>query len=400
MKILDNLRPNYEKAQAAPTLKLFLLNLFDFLSSWNDNPQLQAMNQRIITEPKETQKIYDQKKEEALQYLNSTWSKYEQYCKEHNINTPNLSIFESTACFARKNQTQSTGDSIINSTHTLIGKLTALVKTNNAHIPFVSQFANVSSLINRTCYTNANVEIKDFKNLSELKYEAQIIIELKTNTINNYLTEKRTLEQSETTTIWHHWNLITWLYKVHKENVVKNVLCAKSIFESWKIVQLSNQINNILTSTDNRTHLYKCSLNDLKYSLQKIWLYTEETMTQKTNLPIDSKTPYYDQSEGILYIEEKKININGETAEGRFTGLFFPAGKPFVNAIDIEEIHQDVFQTSADTNEILTRGNKNQVYALRNRLNGKKIKPAIGYDLFLLKNRKINLNPLFFKINH
>lgn len=334
---LDKLSLCYEQAQAANTPDIFFLMLYKVMEEYDANPLLEQIDKLIIEEQKNELATFINLDEQLKKEMKEAYEKIKNFIFTNKIIDPciiaELNHFESLMQFPIESGLATTLDMLLSLRCMLI------FLTRNTFDEFYLNFLHQFAVIEKG-------EISNFTCVP---------------TLDNWEKEERKIKDTKKTRIWYVWFKLIEFYKTHNP----------------------------------QTYVKSGEMSLYKYYLQIIYHFTKQSLTFldfKRKQDCFASNLFYDQSEGVLYIAGKTISINGETAQGRFTGLFFPNCKRFNELIHRDEIHKDVFQTLADHDMSIGRAEKDQVYGLRREVN-KKIKKATAIDdFFVLKDCCIGIN--------
>jgi hypothetical protein len=308
IKAMNKFKSSYENAQEAPTLKLFLHNVFDFFSAWDADTQLGPINQAIIDKTVKDHQPSKDAKEAALHYFDAIWTELGAYQNEHGLEKIPLTFFEQASYFEKENPVYSTGDIVLSTHQVLISRLTTLVEKSPNHIPFVAKFATIACSATREIYTIGNRSCYD---------RALLNITLKNDVISPYLIAQEKLKNINPTAIWNHWSTLAWLHRARvgdHDNL--------SPLETGDVIVLAKQINGILATNENTTHLFGCDLNDLKYSLRKIFEYVS---TFSKNPKSISKNAYVRESKtqiSVHYNNKPPVSFRLADSTGKYVRTF------------------------------------------------------------------------------
>lgn len=374
---LEEIKSSYKKAQEASNLKLLLLNLFDYFSYLiADKKLFQSIESVIKEEEKRAFSSFIKKKKVTEDFLTFIWNQYKQYCKDQNIQPSPLTPFDGATCLERSPTIEDTGDTLLNSYSVVTGRLINLAQYKN-HVPFVSQFAVVAcSHIPRAVIASPP---RGLFGSHEVEYQAIIKLDLRSNLIDEYLDEQQKLDNKKHIATWYNFQLVLSLYQVYIQQ--RELPEINQNLERWRISELSKTIISILNRKNFQSDLNQVSIDDLKYSLQKVHTLVLSVCqnTSENSIPNPPSDPkhkekYYDEEEGILY--PSKTFFSGTSLEGRMLSLFFTNnGKPIQNKIHWQDIADD-FSSTVNDNDSKT-DKRSRVYNTSDRINKK-----VGYKLF------------------
>jgi hypothetical protein len=294
--ILEKLNAINDKAQAANSLKLVLLNLIDFVHEFN-KPSLQPIIKAICDEDKEDHN-------EVNELRNKTWSTqtsyYKDLCKYFASNKICLHNFDWFAACSESDPQKlivTSRDPIVERQHDLQYQFQILAQISSSHYAFISKYTII------TCPTGS-------------KYHPHIDVILRIPTYVEWLNKIEALSREMPTKVYYHWNYIAWIYKAVKEENASDQDCP-ILLERCNTEILKQEILDTIAGKGNPLSLVT---DELKYSLQKVLDYcrnqselTNITKEKQTNIK-DNAIPFsYDSITKILTIQHIKIQLR----EGR-----------------------------------------------------------------------------------
>lgn len=340
---ISNLNKLNEEVQSAPSFKLFLLYLCDFVAAVKFDPQLlNAIEERRINDSKELKTYEDQLNKE----LQDTLTQVDQYCRENGI-TRRLSLenlFDPAWI---------TFELEVPKKYMFLEfELRWLLEVDPTSIIFVSKFAKVSCDIDyqaRAPYYEFKNEYQ--KNESIVSYciisKAILIVELKLKPVYaEWYSLKERFEVKTVDAPWRAWDNLVFLYELKNDvrDMRDNFIKSGKYLDADITAAAFQQFKKILHGHDEDARdIGGLQKEGLKRNIKEVSNFLQIPIENLSSGLSDCKDSLsYDQENGILTFAQKFIKIYGQNLEGKCLSLFFPNGKPIKDKFHYEVIYTDM----------------------------------------------------------
>ncbi|MFI5332875.1 MAG: hypothetical protein ACHQVS_02115 [Candidatus Babeliales bacterium] len=391
-KHLENLRILYDKAQETRLLKIFVLSLLDFVHETEVNPNLQSIINQLLKEEEIRNSNFHELRNSATEELNTLYSTYKSYMGSS-------APYDSFYAYGNDDPQRcidTTRDFLIERHSILTDLLSQLVKQDPAHIPFIAQFADVQCLL-----TNRDAAYK-------------IHLSLKTPRYNKWLKEAEDREYGNAAEPFYHWNIIAWIYQVHKngESVAQELYNKGKVLESTRVIGFRRILKNILLSPNEQgSGITSSQVENFKYSLQKVWLYiqekseNEETSTEKLSLDIvtipSAEEPNlfkgYDTSTKTLLIGAHKIQFKKKGYQGPILTILTKDDECLHDEWPWDEVYEKTQYNVPSGSKTRIKKHRRRLYHAYEHLNEQVFKQSNGkISYFLIFNMdSVRINPIY-----